>query len=73
MNETQPLHWRKFSPVDREQPIFELVDVDIVILDITRSDGAVEIAFHQGAAGRTFDFDTLRTLLDEGKRLAFEG
>lgn len=46
------LRLRQFSPIDREYPIYEVVDGDVIILDVTREDGgAFEIAFHDGARG----------------------
>ena len=41
------VRFRKFSPVDREHPIFELVAGDEILLDISVSDdGVPEVALH---------------------------
>ena len=38
------MRYRKFSPINREHPIFELVDGDVVLFDVSRSDeGKAEI------------------------------
>jgi hypothetical protein len=63
-------HFRKFSPIDREHPIFELVEDDTVLFDISRSDaGEVEVALHAGGANRIFAHNELIRLLHEGRRL----
>lgn len=64
------LRWRKFSPIDRDFPIYELVDGDVVILDVTRNENETfEIAFHQGASGRVLDLGALERMIAEVKRL----
>ena len=65
---TRPaLRWRKFAPIDREEPIYELVDGDTILLDVTQARGRFEIGFHEGAAGRVLDLATLEALLAEVK------
>ncbi|MGK3997597.1 hypothetical protein [Sorangium sp. So ce1024] len=65
---TTTLRWRKFSPIDRDFPIYELVDGDTIVLDLTRDeDGNFEVAFHDGARGRSLDLATLERLLEEAK------
>ena len=64
------MHFRKFSPIDREYPIFELVDANAVLLDISKNDdGIVEIAFHEALRGRVLDLEHLERLLAEGRAL----
>jgi hypothetical protein len=64
------LRWRKFSPVDREFSIYELMDGDVVILDVTKGEHhSLEIAFHDGASGRVLDLVEIERLLSEVKIL----
>jgi hypothetical protein len=64
------LRWRKFSPIDRDFPIYELVAGDVIILDVTRGERqSLEIAFHEGASGHVFDLGTIERLLAEVKGL----
>ncbi|HEY8210634.1 MAG TPA: hypothetical protein VIG99_24290 [Myxococcaceae bacterium] len=68
------LRWRKFSPLDRDFPIYELMDGEVIVLDVTRGENqSLEIAFHEGAAGRAFDLKLIERLIEEVKvRLAQE-
>jgi len=69
MSDSGP-RWRKFSPLDRSSPIYELVEGEDVVLDVTRNgEGHLEIAFHEGAPGRVYDLDSIERLLAEAKRL----
>lgn len=64
------MRWRRFSPIDREWPIYELTDGDVSILNVTKGDDlSLEIAFHEGASGRIFDLATIERLLSEVKVL----
>lgn len=67
------LRWRKFSPIDRDFPIYELVDGDQVVLDLTRNvRGDFEVSFHEGASGRILELAALDELLAEGKTLLLQ-
>ncbi|MCA9549495.1 MAG: hypothetical protein KC933_05620 [Myxococcales bacterium] len=67
------VHFRKFSPIDRDHPIFELVDGNDVLLDVgATDDGVVEVAIHEGAINRVFVIADLQGLLREGSRLVEE-
>jgi len=47
------LRVRRFSPVDREYPIFEVIDGDEILFDLSKTDeGVAEIAFHAAVSGR---------------------
>jgi hypothetical protein len=62
--------FRKFTAVDREYPIFELVADDEVLLDISASDeGVLEVALHAGGANKLFLLDQLMEWIAEGKKL----
>ena len=65
------LRWRRFSPIDRDFPIFELVDGEVIILDVTKGErsGTLEITFHEGASGRICDLGTIESLIVEVKIL----
>ena len=67
------VRFRKFSPVDREYLIFELVEGDNVLLDVSSSDdGVLEVALHEASIGKIFKLDDLHTILIQGKRLLEE-
>jgi hypothetical protein len=69
----QHVRFRKFSPVDREYPIFELVEGDDVLLDVSVSDDEVlEVAVHEASIGKIFKLDDLHAILIQGKRLLEE-
>lgn len=61
--------FRKFSPIDRERPIFELVCEDVVLFDVARNDdGIVEVAIHEAAANKLFALEDLLAVLDAGRQ-----
>src|SRR5215510_12133987 len=67
------VRFRKFSPVDREYPIFELVEGDDVLLDVSSSDdGVLEVALHEASKGKVFKLDDLHAILMQGNRLLEE-
>jgi len=67
------VRFRKFSPVDREYSIFELVEGDDILLDVSSSDdGVLEVALHEASKGKIFKLDDLHAILMEGKRLIEE-
>jgi hypothetical protein len=67
---TSQFRWRKLSPLDRDGPICELLDGHVIILDVTRAnDSRLEIAFHEGAAGRILDLAAFEAMIGEVKAL----
>ncbi len=67
------VRFRKFSPVDREYPIFELAEEDDVLLDVSVSDdGILEVALHEACIGKVFKLDDLHAILMQGKQLLEE-
>jgi len=69
----QHVRFRKFSPVDPEYPIFELVEGDKVLLDVSSNDdGVLEVALHEASRGKIFKLDDLHAILMQGKRLLEE-
>jgi hypothetical protein len=50
------------------------MDGEVIVLDVTRGENqSLEIAFHEGAAGRAFDLKLIERLIEEVKvRLAQE-
>ena len=69
----QHVQLRKFAPVDREYPIFELVEGDDVLLDVSSSDdGVLEVALHEASREKVFKLDDLHAILMQGKRLLEE-
>ena len=66
-------HFEKFSPIDREYPIFELVDGNDILFDISANDdGIIDVAFNSPACNRLFTYDQLMLLLEKGKKLLEE-
>ena len=58
---------------NREDPIFELVEGDDVLLDVGSSDdGVLEVALHEANIGKIFTLDNLHAILMQGKRLLEE-
>jgi hypothetical protein len=65
------MHFRRFSAIDRENPISELVDGTTILLDVSKNDqGTLEVAFHGALQGRVLSLELLERLLGEGRRLA---
>jgi len=63
--------WQKTTCVDREYPLFELLDSEIAILDIGFSDeGDLEIGFNSHVGGKVVEWTRFLKLLGEGKELA---
>lgn len=70
---TNQLYFRKFAPIDRANAIYELLDGDQVLLDVSASDdGVFEVAMHNGVVNKVFDYDKFVELLSEGRRLVEE-
>ena len=69
----QHVRFRKFAPVDRKYPIFELVEGDDALLDVSSSDdGVLEVALHEASRGKVFKLDDLHAILMQGKCLLEE-
>jgi hypothetical protein len=69
----QHVRFRKFAPVDRQYPIFELLEDDDVLLDVSVSDeGVIEVALHAAGSGKICKLDELHAILLQGKRLLEE-
>jgi hypothetical protein len=63
--------WRKATDINREYPLFELMDGGTQILDVGFTDeGVLEVAFNPGASGIIMSCDQLLTLLSEARSLA---
>jgi hypothetical protein len=72
-NYVKNVRFRKFAPIDREYPIFELVEGNDVLLDVSASDdGVLEVALHEAGRGKVFKYDDLHAILLQGKRLLEE-
>ena len=61
----------KFSPIDREYPVYELIDENNdVLLDVSRSnEGVYEIALHEGSVGRVLPLDDVLLLIQRARAL----
>jgi hypothetical protein len=63
--------WRKTTDVNREYPLFELLDGDVTVLDVGfTDDGMFEVAFNSSIGGTIMKWAEFLQLIDEGKRLA---
>jgi hypothetical protein len=65
---------RKFSVIEAEWPIYEVVCNEAVIFDVTWAAGRFEIAFHKAAAQSVMDLDMFTNLIEQCKaRLREDG
>ena len=66
------MKFRKFSPLDRKYPIFELVGQDGgPYLDISKNDqGVIEICFTGNIISEVFEYGLFEAYLKEGLTLA---
>ncbi|MCC7538971.1 MAG: hypothetical protein IT379_22285 [Deltaproteobacteria bacterium] len=63
------LRLRKFSPIDREYPIFEILDGDDVVLDVSLSDaGNYELGVHESSSSRVLPLREVLGLIEEAQR-----
>ena len=64
--------WRKFSDINREFALFELVtDDNQSILDVGFSDGGVlEVSFDDKVVGLVIEWSRLQEIIEEGRKLA---
>ena len=63
---------RKFVPVDREYPIFEVLAEEQAILDVLKDDeGNLEIAFHEAISNRVMRVFALQEII-EACRISLE-
>jgi hypothetical protein len=74
---TEMFHLRKFTSIDRESPIFEVMLEGEVIFDIARSDGSdlsseFEIAFHEAALGRRVPVGVVIEIVHAAQKLIVE-
>jgi hypothetical protein len=47
------LRVRKFSPVDRDTALFEVLEGEVVLFDVgSGAEGGLEIAFHEASSNR---------------------
>mgnify|MGYP006982525597 CR=1 FL=1 len=66
----EDLHWRKFTDIDREYPILELVEVDQVLLDLGISDeGVWEFSIHSFGGGKVMTLELFESMLQSGKEI----
>lgn len=68
------LRLQKFTPIDREHPIYEVVDDERnVLLDVTRSsEGDWEILMHSDSVGRVLPLTEVMGLIARARRLLEE-
>ena len=66
----EELHWRKFTAIDREYPILELVEVDQVLLDLGISDeGVWELSIHSSGGGKVMTLELFESMILSGKEI----
>ena len=69
MDESEMFRVRKFSDIDSEWPIFEVLRDNKVIFDITFAKGRYEIAFHHSIAQEVMGLDLFNYLVNQCKTL----
>lgn len=63
--------WRKATDINREHALFELLEGETPVLDVGFTDeGVFEICFNPGISGKVMEWDSILTLVEEGKTLA---
>jgi hypothetical protein len=63
--------WRKATDINHEYAVFELLEDEKSILDIGFSDaGIFEVVFNPDMVGAPIEWEKLRKMIEEGKRLA---
>ena len=67
----EQVRYRKFSPIDRDSPIFEVLSNEEIILDISKDDesGEFEVMFHQNACNKYLSTDLLIEIVENCKKL----
>jgi hypothetical protein len=65
------LRLQKFAPIDREYPVYEVVDEENNILfDVSRTDaGAYEVMLQKDGAGRAFPLHEVLQLIEQARAL----
>lgn len=68
------LKLQKFSPVDREHPIIEVIDEEgAVLFDVSRNDeGSLEVCFHPAVGNRVLAYEQVVPLIEQAKARALE-
>lgn len=67
------LRLRKFSPIDREHPVYEIIEGDEVLFDVSRNDaGEYEFGAHAASSGRVLPLLEITALVEEAKKLLEE-
>lgn len=63
------LKLQKFSPIDRQYPVIEIIDErNDVLLDVSRNDeGMLEVCFHSSASNRVLPYDELMARIEQAK------
>ena len=67
------LRLRRFSPIDRNYPIYEVLDGRDILLSIARTDdGDYELWSNPVSTGRVLPLESVTQLIAEAKRLLTE-
>ena len=63
------LKLQKFSPIDREYSIIEIIDEgNDVLLDVSRNDdGLLEVCFHPSVSNRVLPYDELMASIEQAR------
>jgi len=70
---TRTLQIRKFTPIDRDFAIYEILQGDEVLADITPSvPGEYEIAFHPACSGKILALQSFLDAIGQAKQLLRE-
>lgn len=70
----EKVRYRKFYPVNRDSPIFEVLSNEEIILDISKDDesGEFEVMFHKNACNKYLSSDLLIEIVENGKKLIID-
>jgi hypothetical protein len=67
---TTKLRFQKFVPIDREHPIYEVLDGEDIIFDVTLTEkGLPELSFFAEVSGRIYDLAEVEKMLSRLKEL----
>ena len=65
--------WRKFTDINREHAIFELIIDGRIVLDVAYNDeGVFEIAFHEASKNWILPWESFHGIIQHGQALADE-
>ena len=61
----EDVRFRKFWPVDRQTPLFEVLANEDILFDVGRTSTGFDVAFHSAASRYIWDVALLRKVIAE--------